>query len=42
MRHLSSLQTANTFIDPQISQAELGFELDDLDEAFSETVRAAH
>jgi dihydroflavonol-4-reductase len=40
MRHFSSIQTANSFIDPQISQAELGFELDDLDEAFSDTVRA--
>jgi nucleoside-diphosphate-sugar epimerase len=40
MRHFSSIQTANTFIDPQISQAELGYELDELEEAFRDTIRA--
>lgn len=40
LRFFSTLQTANTYIDPQYSQTALGFDLDDLDEAFSETVKA--
>lgn len=41
MRFFSSIQTSNLFIDPQISLTELGFDLDDLDNAFRDTVRAS-
>lgn len=34
------LQTANTFIDPSLSQNRLGYEFKDLDEAFRDTVEA--
>ena len=40
MRYFSSLQTMNTFIDPDISRDALGYALDDLDSSFRETVKA--
>ncbi len=38
--NFTSLQTANTFIDPSLSQNRLGYEFKDLDEAFRDTVEA--
>ncbi len=40
LRYFAPLQTAETFLDPEPSQKALGYELDDLDEAFRETVGA--
>ncbi len=39
-RHFAPLQTAKTYIDPDLSSKALGYELDDLDLAFQETVKA--
>jgi dihydroflavonol-4-reductase len=39
-RYFASLQTAETYIDPELSRRALGYELDNLDEAFKETVEA--
>ncbi|MBN2386192.1 MAG: NAD(P)H-binding protein [Anaerolineales bacterium] len=38
-RHYAAIQTSETFIDPSRSQSALGYELDELDEAFEATVR---
>jgi hypothetical protein len=38
--HLASLQTANTFIDPELSARVLGYDVGGLDEAFQKTVQA--
>jgi dihydroflavonol-4-reductase len=40
LRYFAPLQTAETYIDPQLSQKALGYELDNLDESFRETVAA--
>ncbi|MBM3152347.1 MAG: NAD-dependent epimerase/dehydratase family protein [Chloroflexi bacterium] len=40
LRHFAALQTTETFIDPVFSSQALGYELDDLDAAFRETVEA--
>jgi dihydroflavonol-4-reductase len=40
LRYFTALQTAETFLDPALSQRELGYELDALDESFRETVKA--
>jgi nucleoside-diphosphate-sugar epimerase len=40
LRSFISLQTAETFIDPRESQSILGFESEDLDQAFTATVSA--
>jgi nucleoside-diphosphate-sugar epimerase len=40
LRYFAPLQTAETFLDPLSSQKALGYELDDLDESFRETVEA--
>ena len=40
LRHFAELQTARTFIDPRIARRALGIELDDLDDAFRQTVKA--
>jgi dihydroflavonol-4-reductase len=42
LRYFAPLQTANTFIDPELSQKSLGYELDDLDKSFRETVAACN
>jgi nucleoside-diphosphate-sugar epimerase len=39
-RYFASLQTAETYIDPELSRRALSYELDNLDEAFKETVEA--
>jgi len=36
----TTLQTKQTFLDPEISKKELGYQFSDLDEAFRETVKA--
>lgn len=38
--HLASIQTANTFIDPEPSARALGYDIGGLDDAFRKTVRA--
>ncbi len=40
LRHFAALQTAKTFVDPEISRRALGFEVDVLDDAFRKTVEA--
>jgi dihydroflavonol-4-reductase len=40
LRYFAPLQTAETYLDPEPSQKTLGYELDNLDEAFRETVAA--
>jgi dihydroflavonol-4-reductase len=40
LRYFHALQTAETYLDPSISRQALGYELDDLDLAFRETVKA--
>jgi dihydroflavonol-4-reductase len=40
LRYFAQLQTAETFLDLESSQKALGYELDDLDESFKETVEA--
>ncbi len=40
LRYFAPLQIAETFLDPEPSRKALGYELDDLDEAFRETVEA--
>jgi dihydroflavonol-4-reductase len=40
LSHFASLQTAEAFIDPDIACRALGYELDDLDDAFRQTVQA--
>ncbi len=40
LRYFAPLQTAETFLDPESSQKALGYEMDDLDEAFQKTVGA--
>jgi dihydroflavonol-4-reductase len=40
LSHFAQLQTARTFLDPQPSQAALGYQNSSLDEAFQETVAA--
>ncbi len=42
MRRFATLQTAETFVDPEISRRALGFELDGLDDAFQKTVAACN
>jgi nucleoside-diphosphate-sugar epimerase len=42
MRYFAKLQTAKTFIDPEIARRALGFELDNLDDAFRKTVDACN
>ncbi len=38
--HFGALQTSETYLDPETSLRALGYKLDDLDEAFGETVAA--
>jgi nucleoside-diphosphate-sugar epimerase len=40
LRYFAPLQTAETYIDPELSQKALGYELDNLNESFRETVEA--
>jgi hypothetical protein len=40
LRCFARLQTAQTFVDPEISRRALGFKLDGLDDAFRKTVAA--
>lgn len=40
LRYMAQLQTAQTFIDPEIARQALGIELDDLDDAFRKTAAA--
>jgi nucleoside-diphosphate-sugar epimerase len=40
LRYFSALQTAETYLDPELSRRELGYELDALDDAFHGTVKA--
>lgn len=40
LRYFASLQTAETYIDPELSRQALGYELDNLDESFKETAGA--
>lgn len=42
LRYFSALQTAETFIDPEPSRNALGYELDNLDVSFRETVEACN
>jgi len=38
--HLASIQTTNTFIDPEPSARALGYDINGLDDAFQKTIRA--
>lgn len=40
LRHFTKMQTAKTYIDPDIARRALGIELDSLDDAFRQTVAA--
>ena len=40
LRHFARLQTAETYIDPEIARRALGIKLDSLDDAFRQTVAA--
>jgi len=40
-RYFASLQTAETFLDPRPSQAELKYKIGGLDRAFQETVSSS-
>lgn len=40
LRYFTPLQTAETYIDPEVSRIALGYELDNLDVSFRETVAA--
>lgn len=40
LRHFAKLLTAETYVNPKIATRALGFELDDLDDAFRQTVTA--
>jgi dihydroflavonol-4-reductase len=42
LRYFAPLQTTDTFIDPELSRKSLGYELDDLDKSFRETVAACN
>ena len=39
-RHFAPLQTAETFLDPETSKRLLGYDTDDLDDAFQKTIQA--